>query len=445
MAARRLRLAVPKARITVVEHAPMFGGLLAGRFYESAGLYFDQGTHIFQETGNVEIDGFLQESIGTDNLILYPPGNGDLAGLVFNGQLQTHSHFPDLRGHANGASLIKELRRHIRNLVSVTEIDRTAPLSEVAESRFGSEYVQLIMAPVLEKAYGISLDRLAGFAMLLPGLSRVIIDDEAGWFDQKDDMRYRTVAGFPDQMRLPATYRHKRRSFYSRHNGSRALIEGAVAWLVESGVRMLSGARITAMNPSSMTMSLELQSGEAFNIHADGIVFSTGPIAAARLLGIGLESFAFEPAMPHWIVNMQFREPMKSDICYAHGMDTSCDWYRFTNYRAFSGNLMDRRVTLEVLGDRISDPVQAIKSLADQLKIFGLASETEYDFADVFRLPAGFPLPTTRNFKAMLDLTDSINSTMPANVILAGIGSREGLFFQNEVVTDIYDRVAKLV
>jgi hypothetical protein len=126
-----------------------------------------------QETGNVEIDGFLQESIGADNLILYPPGNGDLAGLVFNGQLQTHSHFPDLRGHANGASLIKELRRHIRNLVSVTEIDRTAPLSEVAESRFGSEYVQLIMAPVLEKAYGISLDRLAGFAMLLPGLSRL--------------------------------------------------------------------------------------------------------------------------------------------------------------------------------------------------------------------------------------------------------------------------------
>ncbi len=422
----------------------MFGGLLAGKFYGSAALYFDQGTHIFQETGNKEIDGFLQESIGPDNLILYPPGHGDLAGLVFNGQLQTHSHFPDLRGHPHGASLIKELRHHIQNLDSLPEIDRTSPLSEVAKSRFGSKYAQLIMAPMLEKAYNLPFERLAGFAMLLPGLGRVIVDDEAGWFDQKDDTRYRAVAGFPDQKRLPPPFRHERRSFYARQNGSRALIDGVVAWLEGAGVRMLSGARVTAISPSSMKISLQLQSGDALEIRADGIVLSTGPIAAAQLLGMELESFAFEPPMPHWIVNMQFQEPITADICYAYGMDTSCDWYRFTNYRGFSGNLMDRRVTLEVLGDKFLDPVQAIKSLSDQLKMFGLAPDTGWDFADVFRLPAGFPTPTTHNFKAMLHLTDSINSVLPSRVLLAGIGSKKGLFFQNEVVSDIYDRVGEL-
>lgn len=106
---------------------------------------------------------------------------------------------------------------------------------------------------------------------------------------------------------------------------------------------------------------------------------------------------------------------------------------------------MDRRVTLEVLGDRVANPAQVIRFMADQLNALGLISEAEWDFADLFRLHAGFPTPTTRNLKAMLDLTERINSALPSNVMLGGVGSREGLFFQNEVVLDIYDRVGWMV
>ena len=51
----------PSAKITIVEKDKNLGGLLAGIEYEDENLYFDTGTHIFQETGNQELDELLLE------------------------------------------------------------------------------------------------------------------------------------------------------------------------------------------------------------------------------------------------------------------------------------------------------------------------------------------------------------------------------------------------
>jgi len=341
--------------------------------------------------------------------------------------------------------LIEDVRTHINSIEGIPDIDRLAPLLEVATSRFGTQYANAVLLPMLQKAYGLPLERLAGFAMLLPGLSRVVIDNEHTWGDHKEDPGYRAVVGFPDQTQLPAHYRHGRRSFYARRNGSRALIDGVADWLAQTGVRLLCNTSIAKLDLSSLKLTIQGPDGKKSEVHADGIIFSTGPIGAAQLLGVALEPFGFERPMSHWIVNMQFRESPTTDLCYAYGMDSSCDWYRCTNYRGFSGDSGDRRVTLEVLGDRVLDSAGAIHVLAKQLQASGLILQTELDFSDTFRLPAGFPVPTTRNLNAMTNLAENLNAKLPSNVILAGIGSVKGLFFQNEVVSDIYARTGTLV
>ena len=88
LSAKIIRDRHPKAKITVLEKENFLGGLLSGIKYKENDLYFDTGTHIFQETGNAIIDDILKSSIGADYLIHYPVGKGDIAGLFINGNLR---------------------------------------------------------------------------------------------------------------------------------------------------------------------------------------------------------------------------------------------------------------------------------------------------------------------------------------------------------------------
>ncbi len=84
------------ASITIIERNTQPGGLLSGIVYPN-GLYFDIGTHIFQETGLNEVDSYIQGAIAPEDLIVFENGTGDIAGSYLNGVLQTNASFPDLR------------------------------------------------------------------------------------------------------------------------------------------------------------------------------------------------------------------------------------------------------------------------------------------------------------------------------------------------------------
>ena len=60
-------------------------------------------------------------------------------------------------------------------------------------------------------------------------------------------------------------------------------------------------------------------------------------------------------------------------------------------------------------------------------------------------MPYGFPTPSVCNFKGIAELWLDLRTSLPNNVLLAGIGSYQSLFFQNEVVSDIYNRTLKFV
>ena len=70
IAAWRILVGDPKASITIIERNTYPGGLLAGIEYPN-GLYFDIGTHIFQETGITEVDSFIQDAVPPEDLIIF--------------------------------------------------------------------------------------------------------------------------------------------------------------------------------------------------------------------------------------------------------------------------------------------------------------------------------------------------------------------------------------
>lgn len=442
VAARRIQLLHPEAQVVVIEKDAQAGGLLRGTDYPEQGLYFDQGTHIFQETGNKGLDDMVMGAIDEDLLLTYPGVVGDLAGAVLDNRLQSHSHFLDLRRHPKREAVAREIETKVQSGAEhFPPISRTDPLRSVVSQRFGEVFADEIAGPLLSKLYGIPQEDLSGFALLLPGLTRVILDDMDDWLNRTDDNGYRALVAVPDQRELPSALRHNRKSYYSKSLGTKSFIDGLVATLSANGAEVILGATITALDCEESRIDMTLSDGRLHSIAPDRIVLATGAIGAAYMLGIDFASFGFQKPMPHWIVDMVLDQPTETDLCYLYGFDPTCDWYRLTNYRAFSGDENDTRISVEVVGEQATEPENFVETFSSQLQNYGIAKSGKVTFSSVKRLPSGFPAPTTQNMGALSGLAQEVTGALPPSVILAGIGSRDGLFFQNELVLDIYERI----
>lgn len=444
MAAVAAKQANPQAKITVLERAPQMGGLLTGVEYPDQGLYFDLGTHIFQETGDAAYDSVLLEAVPTQDLLHFSAGLGDISGSVFCGRLQENIHFPDIRHHPDAASLIGGVREHIRGLRHLSELDRSASLLETAAAKFGWTYAEKVLGPALEHVYITPADKLSGFAMQLPGLTRVVVDNHEDWLRAVSNGLYCAVAAVPDQRRLPAAMRHNRRSFYSRRLGSRAFVDGIIRRLYTAGVCLVTDVQVEHLDLQGSLIKYQA-SGKAHALRYDGLVLATGSIGAANLLKLDLSDFLFDRPMPHWLIHLRLAESCPSDLCYLYGLDSACEWYRVTNYRAFSGDDLDRRLTVEILGREGIDSKAWPRKVAEQLAALGFLRSPAIDFSNVMRLPSGFPSPTQNNIVSLIKLGAMAAEVLPMNAILCGIGANGGMFFQNEVALQAYWRTNRLV
>jgi hypothetical protein len=444
VAAGRLRAALPQAKICVLERAHELGGLLAGQHYPEHGLCFDKGTHIFQEQGVPELDQFFMDAVDPAELLTYPQEVGDVSGIVFNGRLQSHTHFPDLRSGSAFRGLSNSIRRHAKLVEPMSEIDRAAPLAVEAAKLFGKDYANQVLLPRLALTYCRPADELAAFSMVLPGLTRVVIDDHDDWLRNIQEAGYRAIVGIPDQHRLPAELRHGRRSYYVRHHGSRGLVDAVAKRLQAQGVAFYTGANITKLEPHSSTIEWIDAGGAAQRIKYDGLVLTTGAIGAAALLGISLLERGFDAPISHHLLHFRLAQTNNSSLCYLYSLDPDYDWYRITNYRAFSGDPNDCRLTVEVLGRPLPDEEHAQSILAGLARI-GFLTSKHAELIDALTLPSGFPTPTTRSLQAMSRLGKEVRAQIPSNILLGGIGAQPSQFFQNEVVYDIYSRVEGFV
>jgi hypothetical protein len=434
----------PSAKITIVEKDKNLGGLLAGIEYQNENLYFDTGTHIFQETGNQELDHLLLNAVPSSDLIRFPIGQGDICGTVFNRNLQNNSHFPDLRQCTN-SEISKSVLKHVENLREVPDIYRQASLDKVATARFGKEFTQNVIAPIFEHTFDLSIDSISAFSLLMTGWTRVIIDDERDWMCNSNDSHYRSLIAIPEQRNLPLKFHHGRRSFYSKSKGSKSFIQGLATSLDQRGVKILNNCTVTSFESGDLNLTLKDSNNHEVSLKPDKVIFSNGVIGAAKIIGVNLTKYNFEKPMKHRVIDVLLKESCESDLCYLLGLDPSCDWYRVTNYSAITGKRSDMRLTIEVLGNKKGNSKNLVSKCLSQLKDISFLKCIKTEFSGIRDLPYGFPTPSVSNFKSISELWLDLKTTLPKNILVAGIGSNQSLFFQNEVVSDIYDRTLQFV
>lgn len=437
LAAKNILIHNPHAQITIIDKSNEVGGLLSGHYYPDQNLYFDQGTHIPRETGNKVIDEFMVNAIPETDLIYYPKGKGDFSGAVYNQVLQNFSHFPDIRARADLDVLQNSINATIdRNRGSLNSPIRVEPVDHQGEKRFGGLYFNTVLSPILESLYQKNIEDLAWFALELPGLTRVIAHDFSTWESFTDDQDKRAIYAVPDQRKLPDTLMSPLRSFYTKRQGTKTFVESLEQALVKEGINFIKEASISRIDFSKNEIVYACD-GKDSAYAFDKIIFATGVIAAAQLMGYKLQDYGFERPMSHRLVHLVAKKNVSSDLFYFYGLDPELSFYRITNYAAITNNPDDHRLTVEVLGERADTDDDLINLVLSELKQIGFINDVAPSFANVKKLPAGFPVPTVKNLSAMNELRNAMLPSLPPHAILAGIGAEPGMFFQGEIIEHV--------
>lgn len=443
VAAGRVVEMYPGRHIIVIDQAARPGGLLGGTYYDAQDLYFDIGTHIYKEIGRPEIDRLLRDVVPAADLISMTQQTGDLSGAIYGGRLQANSHFPDLRGQAALRDAADALTARALEGDTDLDLNRMRPLVDFAEARFGAQYAQDVIVPILADMFGRPVEDLATFALFLPGLTRAIVDNPEAWHTHEHNAVYRALVAYPEQRTLPTAYRHGLGHFYTRTHGSNGVVLGLVAYLEERGVQIWTDTKITDVDLDRGALSVQRPGPSGAIVQADQIIFATGAIGTAALLGCDLRTAGLDRPLSHWILNLVLEAPSGCDLQYLYGFDTDCPWYRVTNYNAFSGQDEDCRMTVEVLGDRIGDPIHSAQAIAQQLYDHGVAGSPTITFSASMKLKSGFPVPSIRNMAGIEAVAKTVRAQLGARHILCGVGSQGGVFFQNEVLVGAYDSVSE--
>ncbi len=443
VAAARAAELNPNRQVIIIDQAERPGGLLGGTYYDADDLYFDIGTHIYKETGRPEIDRLLRDVVPSDDLIYMTQQTGDLSGAIYEGRLQVNSHFPDLRGQQRLEAAARALVSHALEGQPELALNRLHPVLEVSEARFGTRYTQDVIVPILSHIFDRPIEDLATFSLFLPGITRAILDDPDAWHTHEDSDIYRALIAYPEQRQLPHAYRHGLGHFYARRHGSNSVVMGLAAHVQDQGVQIWTDAKITSVDLETGRLCVDRMGQTAQVVQADQIVFATGAIGTAALLGHDLRTAGLDRPMSHWILNLVLEAPSDCDLQYLYGFDPDCPWYRVTNYNAFSGQKDDCRMTVEVLGDRIDDPITRAADIAQQLHDHGIAGSPNIQFSASLKLKSGFPVPSTRNMKGIEAIAKTVRAQLGSRHILCGVGSKDGVFFQNEVLAGAYDGVSE--
>lgn len=427
------------ANIKIVERGCSAGGLLYGKLYEN-GVYFDHGTHIFQETGITELDSMMKNAIGSSNIIEYDYGFGDIAGAVYNGILQENSHFPDLRKCKEIQKIQAELDDIRSRKSKFLNIEKHLSLSDISNSRFGHTATNKIIKPIMKNMYGRDPSELSGLALQLPGITRILVDNFDTWKRKAQDHSYRAIIGVPEQTELPKEFQHGRKSFYSKTFGSRSVINGLVEQLQDQGVEFHFSSEVKFLSLSPLEFCIE---NENTNIKIDKcshLIITSGVISAAQMLGKDIRSYNLSKPDPTRLMDIVLNEQTKSDLCFFYNYDSDARWYRVTNYSAFSQIDSDRRISVEVIGSEDLTDEQLLDDTLRHLAQIGFLEDTSYSYMNIRKPPGGFPTPSVTNMHALTGIYTDLMQLLPDTVSLSGIGTANNAFFQNEILVDIYNR-----
>ncbi|MDA9160925.1 NAD(P)-binding protein [Crocinitomicaceae bacterium] len=436
----------------IIETGTTIGGLLKKYNYGEFGD-FDCGMHNFLETGISELDKLMFNLLPESEWQLLEEGKRDLAGIFFNNKLQKNTPYFDLRSLNKSAyqESIASLFQHISNTIGDGPINKDCNAKEFAYKLFGETVAEHTIIPAIEKIHRKSANELDYMSTVFTPMNRVAFTDEPLIRELTESKILRNILAWSDQRTLPFERSSGRRAYYPKKYGAYRVLEAIEKRLIEFGVTILTNSGITEIKTdagSITSVSVKNVSGDLVFDNLEKLIWTANIPLLGRFLGTDFTGLKNDKPLKTVIINILLDQPLDMGdlyyfFCYQPGFYT----YRLTNYVNYSSGAIrngNYPICIEFLITKEELEMDLEERAIEELNKFGILKEgTNVVFKKAEILERGFPMPSRTNINSVKKIRQDIRSKKLNNLETIGILAEDNLFFQTDVLIDLYNKISK--
>jgi hypothetical protein len=181
----------------------------------------------------------------------------------------------------------------------------------------------------------------------------------------------------------------------------------------------------------------------------NSLIWTANIFSLGKLFDFSFKGYKYDTPLKTYVVNILVdHEPELGDLyyffCYEKGFKT----FRLTNYSAYCKNAKRDGlypISMELLIDPSKNlTTKMIEEIAQkELKSFNILNEkTDIKFIKVEQLVSGIPMLTLNNTNSIKSIRNKIKKEQINNLIITGVLSEDNLFFQTDVLIDLYNKIS---
>jgi protoporphyrinogen oxidase len=431
----------PDSEVLIIESERQLGGLLSEVIHD--GINFDKGVHTFYETGSAEIDKLFFSVTPEGGWNVLSGLSRDVGGIFQDGKLNSGNSYLNYMGIE--VNELKTLQKSfLENFGLSKQLDYRNAYNFL-ESKFGSDLVNNGLSQYITKFTGADPRTIsASVASILP-LSRVNLFSEEIHKAKISDREWNSRISYPDQRRLPESLIPSRSAYYPSNYGTQLYIDALVARLTSLGVVFRTSTKVVGISSSKVMTD----NGDEFEF--DFCFWATHPINLMRLLGEdyqGVPKSELVPMNTAIVSYLLTSKPSMNDLYYAYDSTPGHLSHRFSSPINFCqnskiGNLY--RFTNEVVyHDKLSDN-QIMNKSSQELFEMGIFNHKDVQACYLSRVSGGYPNLNTEAISSLQTFLQEGLEEIPKTIIAVGIMSEPGLFFQNDVLINVYRKIRKVL
>jgi protoporphyrinogen oxidase len=433
LAALFIKKKEPRADVILVECSDRVGGNYRGMDLPGFG-YCDMAMRLIYETGIPEFDSILHGLLPEDEWHILPDNVKDVVGAYWQGELQTHSPYLDLR------RLGEPVRQRCER--EVLESVRKDSGSEPAEN--ASRYLQARFGPtaggyvekVLEKLYGVPSSLLHRTATVQPAMDRVILYGEEQMLPIMKDQKMRSVIAWPDQLTLPVKRVPAQSGLYPRRFGINRVIDAAFQHLQQQGVRFVFNRKVSSLDlDCDMIAAARLDNGDVID-HPALLISANGLHGSLGMLINGTEPLPNIAPPRVWLVFLRTQErPGMDGLYHFWCFDEAYRTFRVTSYANYcpaARNEQGYPLCVELWSED-QDASHAIARALRELQGMNICGEDGITAQAAMRAANMHSLCSLESVDKLRAMREEVRRRSPQNMVTVGPFIEDGLMLLYEV------------
>lgn len=434
-------------KITIIERDKQVGGLLKKYDYQDFGC-FDYGMHNILETGIQQLDSLIFNLLPQEEWQLLEGNKRDLAGVYVNNKLQKNSPYIDLREHSHYASFLDSFFN--KDDIGNYQIDQFETADDFLNKKYGSLITDDVFKSILEKLYKSTIDKLDSMSTIITPMGRIILFNQSLMKEINKSEKLKSLLAYPEQRNLDLNLSSGRKAYYPRKYGIHRIIDALVKILKEKNVQIVTNDYVSKINLNKKKIdSIKLNSGIEIN-DIKAFVWSADLINFYKLLSNQILDYNFDLLAKTSVTNIVIDKKLNlDDLYYLYCYEKDLSTFRVTPYYNYSDGAIVNdtyKICVEML---IYDDIDSIELLTkkaiselDQMNL--LEKNTNILFAKTEILNNGFPRPTKNNIGILNSIRNKIKKEKISNLTNIGILAEKNLFFQTDVLIDLYKKMEKI-